>query len=67
MAQIIDAQKLALEASFNSKSKFAIRISFGARGEIRTRHKADLKSAASSNWATRAQEIDNVDGTGGGI
>ncbi len=28
---------------------------FGARGEIRTRHKAGLKSAASSNWATRAR------------
>ena len=28
---------------------------FGARGEIRTHHKAGLKSAASSNWATRAK------------
>ena len=27
---------------------------FGARGEIRTHHKADPKGAASSNWATRA-------------
>jgi hypothetical protein len=27
----------------------------GARGEIRTHHKAGLKSAASSNWATRAE------------
>ena len=26
----------------------------GARGEIRTLRKTDLKSAASSNWATRA-------------
>jgi hypothetical protein len=29
----------------------------GARGEIRTHHKADLKSAASSNWATRANNL----------
>ena len=29
----------------------------GARGEIRTHHKADLKSAASSNWATRAKNF----------
>jgi hypothetical protein len=28
---------------------------FGARGEIRASHKADLKSAAFSNWATRAR------------
>ena len=32
---------------------------FGARGEIRTHHKADLKSAASSNWATRAMNCLN--------
>ena len=29
----------------------------GARGEIRTHHKANLKSAASSNWATRANGL----------
>lgn len=29
----------------------------GARGEIRTHHKASLKPAASSNWATRARKI----------
>ncbi len=32
----------------------------GARGEIRTHHKADLKSAASSNWATRANGLELV-------
>jgi hypothetical protein len=32
----------------------------GARGEIRTHHKADLKSAASTNWATRAGESKKV-------
>ena len=32
----------------------------GARGEIRTHHKADLKSAASSNWATRAKMFDTL-------
>jgi hypothetical protein len=36
----------------------------GERGEIRTHHKAELKSAASSNWATRARVLN---GTGGGI
>lgn len=34
-----------------------------ARGEIRTPHGANFKSAASAIWATRAQ----VFGTGGGI
>ena len=29
----------------------------GARGEIRTHHETDLKSAASSNWATRAKNF----------
>jgi hypothetical protein len=29
---------------------------FGARGEIRTHHKAEFGSAASSNWATRAEQ-----------
>ena len=32
----------------------------GARGEIRTHHEAGLKSAASSNWATRAKRFELV-------
>ena len=37
-----------------------IPVIFGARGEIRASHKADLKSAASSNWATRANVFELV-------
>ena len=37
-----------------------IPVIFGARGEIRASHKADLKSAASSNWATRANDFELV-------
>ena len=34
---------------------------FGARGEIPASHKAGLKSAASSNWATRARRISDFE------
>jgi hypothetical protein len=42
-------------------SKFEFRNLSGARGEIRASHKAEFKSAASSNWATRAKNCELQD------
>ena len=50
-----NCERLLSGLSFsNPKSEFHNPKFDGARGEIRTHHRADLKSAASAIWATRA-------------